>query len=167
MDLLRELIAPYAVEWLLAIALIQIVMLVIVIGIGVKFRNIRKQQKRLLRGVTRDSLEQLLHQYNENFHETERQLAEIAVELADLKERLSTMKGNVGVVRYNALSEQGSELSFSFAVVDHELNGVVISSLYGRQQSYVYAKPLSQGKSHYSLSNEEEAAIAQAVGKKS
>lgn len=166
MDILRELMTPYVMEWLLAIALIQIVILLIVLGIGVRFHKIRKQQKQLLRGVTRDSLEQLLHQYSENLHRTERHLDELAVELAHLKQLQETVKGNVGVVRYNALSEQGSELSFSLAIVDHELNGVVISSLYGRQQSYVYAKPLRQGKSQHSLSSEEEAAIAQAVGKK-
>lgn len=166
MDLLRELMTPYTVEWLLVLAAIQLIMLVLVVVISVKFIKIRKQQRRLLRGITRDSLEQLLQKNTESLQTTERQLDEAAIQLDELKHRLTTLKGHVGVVRYNALAEQGSELSFSLALLDEEQNGVVISSLYGREQSYSYAKPLNKGKSDYSLSNEEKAAIAQAMGEK-
>lgn len=164
MDLLRELITPYTVEWLLGIVTVQAIVLLIVSGNWLKFRKIRRQQKQLLRGMTRDSLEQVLHKYTESLHATERQLAEAAIQLDAVKQSLATVKGNIGIVRYNALAEQGSELSFSLAILDEEQNGVVISSLYGRHQSYAYAKPLSQGKSIYSLSNEEKEAIAQAMG---
>lgn len=166
MDLLRELFAPYLVEWLLGIIVVQLVIFTLVVVNWVKFRQIRRQQKRLLRGMTRDSLEQLIDKYMANLQTTERHLDEAAVQLDELKRKLAAMKGYVGMVRYNALAEQGSDLSYSLAILDEEQNGVVISSLYGRHQSYSYAKPLSKGTSEYSLSNEEKEAIALAVGKR-
>lgn len=166
MDLLRELFAPYIVEWILGITIVQCVLVILVVVNWVRFRRIRRQHKRLLRGITQDSLEQLLNQYTESLHATERQLDEAAILLDELNRKISTMKGYVGLVRYNALADQGSNLSFSLAILDGDQNGVVISSLYGRHQSYVYAKQLNHGTSEYSLSNEEKEAIALAMEKK-
>ena len=41
-------------------------------------------------------------------------------------------------------------------------NGVVISSIYGREETRTYAKPLENGKSKYELSSEEKEAITKA-----
>ena len=48
------------------------------------------------------------------------------------------------------------------ALVDGHGNGVVISSLYGRHDLKVYAKPLKKWESEYTLTDEEKEAIAQA-----
>jgi hypothetical protein len=69
----------------------------------------------------------------------------------------------VAIIRYNAFGETGSDLSFSVAIVDDAQNGVVITSIFGREESRVYAKPLTAGTSTYPLSDEEQAAIRKAV----
>jgi len=46
----------------------------------------------------------------------------------------------VGVVRYNAFDDVGSDLSFSIALLDDNDNGVVISGIYSRESSTTYAK---------------------------
>lgn len=166
MDILREWMTAYTIDLLLGVVLVQLVFIVLVIVNWMRFRKIRRQQKQLLRGLSKDSLEQLLQRYTEKLQTTERQLDEVFIQLNALKDDLSTIKGNVGIVRYNALEEQGSQLSFSLAIVDEHQNGVVISSLYGRHQSYAYAKPLTKGQSEYSLSREEKAAIAEAMGQR-
>jgi hypothetical protein len=48
-------------------------------------------------------------------------------------------------------------------LLDAHNNGVVLSSLYSRNESRVYAKPIVAGKSTYSLSEEEKAVLVQAV----
>ncbi|MCL5676662.1 MAG: DUF4446 family protein [Firmicutes bacterium] len=72
---------------------------------------------------------------------------------------------HVGIVRFNAFHEVGSDLSFAVALLDGKLNGVVISSLYGRDDSRIYAKPLTQGGSSYALTPEERQAIYLALGR--
>jgi uncharacterized protein YlxW (UPF0749 family) len=69
----------------------------------------------------------------------------------------------VGLVRYDAFDDMGGHLSFSAALLDAAGNGVVITSINGRQDTRCYAKPVRGGESEYNLSAEEEAAIRQAL----
>jgi hypothetical protein len=70
---------------------------------------------------------------------------------------------HVGVVRYDAFEDVGGRLSFSCALLDDHANGVVMTSINGRQDTRVYAKPIVDGRSRYNLSVEEEEAIRQAL----
>lgn len=70
---------------------------------------------------------------------------------------------HVGLVRYDAFEDVGGRLSFSCALLDDLGNGVVVTSINGRQDTRVYAKPIAEGRSQYNLSIEEEEAIRQAV----
>lgn len=69
----------------------------------------------------------------------------------------------VGLVRYDAFEDVGGRLSFSCALLDDHGNGVVVTSINGRQDTRVYAKPITGGRSGYNLSVEEEEAIRQAL----
>jgi hypothetical protein len=70
---------------------------------------------------------------------------------------------HVGLVRYDAFEDVGGRLSFSCALLDDHGNGVVVTSINGRQDTRVYAKPVVGGRSSYNLSIEEEEAIRQAL----
>lgn len=69
----------------------------------------------------------------------------------------------VGLLRYDAFEDVGGRLSFSCAMLDDRGDGVVLTSINGRQETRVYAKPVLQGRSSYNLSSEEEEAIRQAL----
>jgi len=84
----------------------------------------------------------------------------------DLEYQINTIERNmyycvqkVGVIRYNAFDNVGSDLSFSIALLNNNDDGLVISSLYARDSSSTYAKPVTGGKSKYALSVEEMKAI--------
>src|SRR5436853_222649 len=70
---------------------------------------------------------------------------------------------HVGLVRYDAFEDVGGRLSFSCALLDDRGSGVVMTSINGRQDTRVYAKPIAEGRSSYNLSSEEEDAIRQAL----
>jgi hypothetical protein len=70
---------------------------------------------------------------------------------------------HVGLVRYDAFEDVGGRLSFSCALLDDHGGGVVVTSINGRQDTRVYAKPVAGGRSQYNLSTEEEEAIRQAL----
>ena len=70
---------------------------------------------------------------------------------------------HVGLVRYDAFEDVGGRLSFSCAMLDDGGDGVVITSINGRQDTRVYAKLVRDGRSGYNLSAEEEEAIRQAL----
>ena len=71
---------------------------------------------------------------------------------------------NVALLRYDAFEDVGGRLSFSCALLDDRGNGVVLTSINGRQETRVYAKQVTQGTSSHNLSLEEEEAIRRALG---
>lgn len=69
----------------------------------------------------------------------------------------------VGIVRYNAFSDTGSDLCFALALLDFEDNGIVLNGIYSRDNTTTtYAKPIEKGKSTYVLAKEEVEAIEKA-----
>jgi Protein of unknown function (DUF4446) len=71
---------------------------------------------------------------------------------------------NVALLRYDAFEDVGGRLSFSCALLDDHGTGVVLTSINGRQETRVYAKPVTLGTSSHNLSMEEEEAIRRAMG---
>lgn len=71
---------------------------------------------------------------------------------------------NVALLRYDAFEDVGGRLSFSCAMLDEHGSGVVLTSINGRQETRVYAKPVTAGVSSHNLSLEEEEAIRRALG---
>ncbi|HSL11244.1 MAG TPA: DUF4446 family protein [Actinomycetota bacterium] len=69
----------------------------------------------------------------------------------------------VALLRYDAFEDVGGRLSFSCALLDDHGTGVVLTSINGRQDTRVYAKPVRERTSTYNLSIEEEEAIRQAM----
>ena len=69
----------------------------------------------------------------------------------------------VSLLRYDAFEDVGGRLSFSCALLNDHGTGVVLTSINGRQETRVYAKPVNERASTYNLSLEEEEAIRQAM----
>jgi hypothetical protein len=70
---------------------------------------------------------------------------------------------HIGLVRFNPFEDTGSDQSFAIALLDDERDGIVISSLHGRQNTRIFAKPVANGTSAHNLSDEESQAIRIAV----
>lgn len=92
-------------------------------------------------------------------------------EIENLEKRLSAIEHElphdirkVGLVRYNPFSDTGGDQSFALALLDELQNGIIISSLYGREMNRVYAKKIEAGicKKHQ-LTEEEKRAINEAT----
>lgn len=73
---------------------------------------------------------------------------------------------HVSIKRFNPFNDTGSDQSFSAAFLDKNGDGVVISSLHGRNGTRIYAKPVEAGKAkNYELSQEEKEVVSLAWGK--
>lgn len=70
---------------------------------------------------------------------------------------------HVALLRFDAFEDVGGRLSFSCAMLDDHGTGVVLTSINGRQETRVYAKPVTEGASSYNLSSEEAEAIRKAM----
>jgi hypothetical protein len=88
--------------------------------------------------------------------------------LSDWNEKLQKISDisitKVGVIRFNPFNNTGGDQSFVVALLDSNNNGLVISSLYSREGTRIYTKPIEAGKStNYNLSEEEQQAINKAI----
>lgn len=109
-----------------------------------------------------DDLRALLNGHARHIKRIESAVRKLA---AESKRQNVVLKGavqHVGMVRYDAFEDVGGRLSFSCALLDNRGDGVVITSINGRQDTRVYAKPINGGQSSHNLSEEEVAAIQQA-----
>ncbi len=70
---------------------------------------------------------------------------------------------HIGLVRFNPFEDTGSDQSFAIALLDDARDGIVISSLHGRANTRVFAKPVTAGGSAHTLSDEESQAIRVAI----
>lgn len=127
-----------------------------------QFRAYRKRQKELFAGEEVASFEELVLKHKKTLashHKNLRELGKILEELVE-NNRLNIQK--VGMVRFNPFAETGGNMSFSIALLDGRDNGIVISSLHGREGTRIYGKPLEMGQARYPLTDEEKEAIEQA-----
>jgi hypothetical protein len=83
-------------------------------------------------------------------------------EVAALKAESAQALRHVAVIRYDAFTDTGGQLSWSMALLDDSGSGVVVSSIQGRNEARTYAKNVAAWASETQLSPEEEDAIANA-----
>ena len=133
--------------------------LMVFIAIIIKLGKLNKRHQKMMTGVTGENLEQLLHSQISEVRNAVEQVKQLSERCQQLDETSRTAIQKVGVVRFNAFNDTGSDLSFAIALLDGNNNGVVITSLFGRNESRVYAKPIQNGQSTYLLTTEEKEAL--------
>ena len=121
--------------------------------------------RRVFGGKRPGDLEEVLRAVAKELQELDASREEIEKYLETVEKRLRRAVQHVGIVRFNPFEDAGGDQSFAIAVLDESKNGIVISSLYGRGMSRIYAKPLEKAASRYQLSEEEKRAIAEALKK--
>ncbi|HWJ81766.1 MAG TPA: DUF4446 family protein [Nocardioides sp.] len=80
-------------------------------------------------------------------------------EVAALKEEAGGALRHLAVVRYDAFDEMGGGLSWSLALLDDAGDGVVLTSIRGRNEARTYAKSIVGWRSEQDLSPEEVEAV--------
>ena len=124
---------------------------------------LNKRLDRFMKGSSGDSIEDMVVEYKQRIEGLESLGGALNGRVKALETIQRGCIQKTGLVRYNAFCDTGCDLSFSLALLDSDGSGVVLSSLYGRNESIMYAKPLVNGKSRYALSAEEQEAVNRAL----
>lgn len=124
--------------------------------------RLRRRVDRLVRGSGSLNLEDVLHAQAAALERVGADHRDVTGRMSRLERMTTFCLQKVGLVRFNAFPDAGGELSFALALLDGEDNGVVLTSLQGRDDARVYAKPVLAGRSPYALSPEERQAIQEA-----
>ena len=131
------------------------------------FKQVKSRYKLLMKGPTGVDLEEILMNYAMTVKDMEHSAQDMKKEQLEIKERLAEYLHNPALYRFNAFDNMGSDLSFSMSLLNSKGDGVVITSLYGRDETRLYAKPLRNGTSDYILSDEEKSVVEKSLQKKS
>jgi hypothetical protein len=115
--------------------------------------------RRLLAGQNAATLEGTINALAESVKYTDSVNEEIQQHLLKMEERLRRSVQQVKTVRFNPFPETGGNHSFALSLLDEKGDGVVISTLYSREKTNVYAKPIKSRASEFELTVEEKQAI--------
>ena len=141
-----------------------IVILVLYISSVVNLRKLRTSYLKFMKKLGNgENLEEMLKDYVKKVGIVEAKNNEIIEYCRVIDENIKRCSQKIGIVRYNAFKDTGSDLSFTLAILDDYNNGVVLNGIYARDSSNIYAKPIENGESKYVLSNEEKEAINKAI----
>jgi hypothetical protein len=137
-------------------------LLVTVIWLIIRHQKLDQARKEFFSSGLKKDLEQILVDQN-------RSITKINQEIDQLQDGLDTIyKDNrqniqkIGFVRFNPFDDAGGNISFALALLNAKDEGVVISSLHGREGTRMYAKQVTAGHSQSQLTEEEMEAIKEA-----
>lgn len=145
--------APYFLWTALVLAIVSTLLLVVFL---IKISGWLRLNRLLLR-VARDShFLTNLERAVEDLSELRRRVEALSREQEEMTRLLRKCTRTPVVKRFAAFADVGGDLSFSLALLDGEGNGVIITSLYGREESRTYAKQVAGGVALNRISSEEE-----------
>ncbi len=122
----------------------------------------KKRIKLLFKGKKTKDLEEVILEQIKRVENQAKEIKKLNNKISELEKISKISFQKLGIVRFNPFEDVGGDQSFVIALLDREDNGFVISSLYTREGNRIYSKPIENGKSKYSLSEEEEKALSEA-----
>ena len=128
-----------------------------------RLRAFTRTRERLFKNMHAQQLEVLLAELLERLDSAEEELKAHRAFAERARHLLRQNLVAPVVQRYNSYADIAGHQSFSFALLDRDRNGFVLSSLVSREGHRLYVKPLVAGVSEYPLSDEEKAVVDDAV----
>lgn len=147
------------------IGVLVVIMYLLIINLLYNLSYMKKRYKKMMTGVDGANLERMMIGCIDSTKAVADENARLWEENKAIKELLSQALTRVAVVRFRAFENMGSDLSYAVAMLDSHNNGVVMSSIFAREDSRSYVKPIVNGTSSYTMTKEEEDALRQAMGK--
>ncbi len=150
----------------IAAGAVAVVSLAFCVGLALKLRRIRADQRTVL-GDRQEDLVAHAAGLEEHF----RALGEYVEDAAQrLNDRMTAAEGRLdgalayrALVRYDAYGEMSGRQSTSIALLDARRSGIVLSSIHHRDTARLYAKQVREGQAEIELSPEEDEAMRLAL----
>lgn len=163
MNTLVSFIKEYTVVIIFAIVALLMIMLLWNIILSVKLAVLGEKYKKLMRGSSGKNFESMLLGHISEMENAVERVNIISQDLINVKNQMDRCIQKCNIIRYNAFSDTGSDLSFSIAMLDNFNDGIIITGIYGRNEFISYAKPITKGTSRYPLSVEEELVLKRSL----
>jgi hypothetical protein len=129
-----------------------------------RLARLRAAQAALLGGGTRDLVDFAVSLQG-RVDDLQGAVGEMAAGLSRVDRRVDGALTNTAVVRYDAYEDTGGQQSASFAFLDANRSGTVVTAIQGRDYARIYVKDLDRGRASVALSPEELEAVERAMAR--
>ena len=141
-----------------------VLLLLLIVYLFSSLSSLKSLYQKMMRGEeSGQSMEKMLLAHIEETRHVSEENEKLRQENARIDALLQTAITRVGVVRFSAFKDMGSDLSYAVALLDAHNNGVVLSSIFAREDSRSYVKPIEDGHSSYTMTAEEQQAVKDAI----
>ncbi|OOM11046.1 DUF4446 family protein [Clostridium saccharobutylicum] len=155
---------PYIMIGMTVIIILLFIMIIVLFkAVG----RVENRYRKLMKGTNNKNLEEMLLERLDSIEDAKEISKKVLSECEKLEIKMKECIQKVAIMRYKAFENVGSDLSFSIAMLDDNNDGVILTGIYGRQESTTYAKPIDKGISRYDLSEEELYVLNEASNKNS
>ena len=149
------------------IIILMILTIISLIGFFVmifKTASLTKKYKKFMKKLGNgNDIEEDLENYMYRVERVEKQHAGILENIKEIEYNMGNCLQKTGMVRYSAYKDTGSNLSFAFALLDNNNDGIILNGIYSRELSNIFAKPIEKGNCKYTLTDEEKKALDKAI----
>lgn len=150
----------------MATIVLVIALLVYCVILHIRLGSLKKKYDFFMQGENGVNLERKLSVEVSEIRDAAKGLETMMTEQAAIRNIQSNTIQKIGFIKYNAFENIGNDLSFALTLLDGNNNGICISSIYGRNESRIFSKPIVKGKSLVSLSQEELESLNEALGER-
>ncbi|PKM87368.1 MAG: DUF4446 domain-containing protein [Firmicutes bacterium HGW-Firmicutes-12] len=133
----------------------------------IRNKRLSRMYKILTTGAEAQNLEQIICKQTKVMEDLIEKIKIYDKRLIDVERLARKSIHKVDLLRFNAFNEMGGDLSFALAMLNQQGDGIVLSSIYGREDARTYAKAIKKGQASQQLSIEEEKVIASALQNRS
>lgn len=150
--------------FLIIVFILNILLLIWSIVSNIRIKNIHQKDKTFMEKLgDGKNIKEDLEKYMQKVSLTEEEIRKLSLSYKRLDQKTEKCIQKVGIVRYNAYQDTGSDLSFAVCLLDQKNDGIVFNGIYARDMSNIYAKPIENGVSKYKVTPEEQEAISRAI----
>lgn len=148
----------------IAIIILLILLFIFYIINIIKLSKIKKEYKSFMKKIGNgENIQETLEKYIDELEIIKKENNELKNYCNKLDNKVAKCTQKIGLVRYSAFKDTGSDLSFALALLNEKNSGVVLNGIYSMEMSNIYSKPIDKGTSTYTLSEEEKQAINKAI----
>ena len=155
MEQINAILAANLGAVVIGLAVLVLVLLVMLISVKGKLNTLQKKYDFFTQGESTD-IDTLLTNTLVELRKAKEDLAALTEKHKALREQVKGCLQTVKLERYDAFDAMGGKMSYSLLLSDENKNGVILTSVYGRDESRCYAKDLKEGKSEYTHAEEEK-----------
>ncbi len=145
------------------LSIIVLILLAWNVFLQIRLEKTRKRIKIFFKGKKTKDLEEVIAEQLKRTKNIEGDIKKLFKWGENLQKITDISIQKIGVVRFNPFKDTGGDQSFAIALLDKGNDGLVISSLYSREDTRIYTKPIEKGASKYHLSEEEKQALQKAM----